>query len=53
MEKTGFKSVKIFIRRMTVVALSLIILFGTSAGVAERSWEWYVQPSGCIYLPKN
>ena len=34
MEKTGFKSVKIFIRRMTVVALSLIILFGTSAGVS-------------------
>ena len=34
MEKTGFKSVKIFLRRMTVVALSLIILFGTSAGVS-------------------
>ena len=34
MEKTAFKSVKIFIRRMTVVSLSLIILFGTSAGVS-------------------
>ena len=33
MKKTGPKSVKMVVRCMSVVALSLIILFGTSAGV--------------------
>jgi len=33
MNKTGPKSVKMFVRCMSAVALSLIILFGTSAGV--------------------
>jgi hypothetical protein len=33
MKKTGPKSVKMFVRCMSAVALSLIILFGTSAGV--------------------
>jgi hypothetical protein len=33
MKKTGSKSVKMFVRCMSAVALSLIILFGTSAGV--------------------
>jgi hypothetical protein len=33
MKKTGSKSVKMFARCMSAVALSLLILFGTSAGV--------------------
>jgi hypothetical protein len=33
MKKTGTKSVKMFVRCMSAVVLSLIILFGTSAGV--------------------
>jgi len=33
MKKTGTKSVKMFIRYMSVVALSLIVLFGMSTGV--------------------
>ena len=33
MKKTGPKSMKMFVRCMSAVALSLIILFGTSAGV--------------------
>jgi len=33
MKKTGPKSVKMFVRCMSAVAFSLIILFGTSAGV--------------------
>ena len=33
MKKTGPKSVKKFVHCMSLVALSLIILFGTSAGV--------------------
>ena len=33
MKKTSSKSVKMFVRCMSAVALSLIILFGTSAGV--------------------
>ena len=32
MKKTGIKSVRMFVRSMSAVALSLIILFGTSAG---------------------
>ncbi len=33
MKKTGIKTLKMFIRYMSVVALSLIVLFGTSTGI--------------------
>lgn len=39
MKKTGSKSVKMFARWLSAVALSLIILLGTSAGAKAEEAE--------------
>ena len=51
MKKTGPKSVKMLVRCMSAVALSLIILFGTSAGLkADEADAKRILKSMCDYM---